>query len=235
MKNFKIGDVVYLYKNQSTLYQISGIETENDKTYYWLKRDLDSPIAERLHERFIHLATNEKDIEKYLYYQSPEFKVKMKNAIEEADKWLAERQEALKGLSFRFFETNLWPEQKTLLEENGYFCYDLRDWDEGSGYNIEKSAFVNRIGNWVTDMALTPYMNEGTWIGIDELELATLIPLPYEEIADLLSKGEKMHFAERNGGSLDDKINSLREVMEELVEIEANTYENADKDRDITD
>lgn len=166
MKNFKNRDVVYLYKNESTLYQISDIVKENGSTYYWLKRDLDSPIAERAHERFVHQATNEKDIAKYLYYQSSEFKEKMKAGMDDTDKWLKGRQDELKELSFRVLETNLWPEQKNLLEENGYFCYDLRDWDEGSGYNIEKSAFVNRISSWVTDMDLTPYLNEGTWIGI---------------------------------------------------------------------
>ena len=235
MADLKIGDVVYLFKNQSTLYQISDIEIQNNKTYYWLKRDMDSPVAQRHHARFVHRATNEKDIEKYLYYHSPEFKAEMKKMFDEAAQWLKDRQEELEDLSFRVYVTDLWSEQMTLLEENGYFCYDLRDWDNGGGYNIEKCVFANRIGNWVTDVDLTPYLNEGSWMGIDELKLADLRELPYEEIAELLEKGEKAHFTKRNGGSLDDKISNLREEMEQEADNLPAARETLDKERDMTD
>ena len=96
--------------------------------------------------------------------------------------WVRFRQESLKNLKFRHIEIGLTPEQKEILRQNGYFSYDLRDWDTGIGYNIECNVLANNIGNMVTDIDLTPYMNEGNWIGSDELEKATMEDLPYEEI-----------------------------------------------------
>ena len=108
--------------------------------------------------------------------------------------WLKNRQEELKDLNFKCFETDLWKEEKILLREAGYFIYDLRDWDEGDGFNIEHRVIVNHIGCWITDMDLTPYMNDGSWIGIDELAKANIQEIPYEEIKELLDKGHKLHF-----------------------------------------
>ena len=111
--------------------------------------------------------------------------------------WLKTRQNKLSELKFRRFETDLWKEQKELLKKAGYFVYDLRDWDEGDGYNIEIHVSVNHIGNWITDIDLTPYMNEGSWIGVDELETAQIQDIPYNEISDLLLKGDELHKAAR--------------------------------------
>lgn len=110
------------------------------------------------------------------------------------DQWLENRREELKDLKFKHFETTLWREQKELLRENGYFVYDLRDWDNGRGYNIEVRACVNNIGNWITDIDLTPYMNNGCWIGIDELKNSQIDEIPYDEIKDILQKGKELHF-----------------------------------------
>ena len=117
-------------------------------------------------------------------------------AEQKAAQWLKDRQKELSTLKFRCFETDLYREQKELLREAGYFVYDLRDWDEGSGYNIEPNVCVNHIGCWVTDIDLIPYMNNcsGHWIGIDELELAQIEDIHYAEIKELLDKGRELHF-----------------------------------------
>lgn len=116
------------------------------------------------------------------------------NYFEEAKVWLEKRQDELKGLTFKCYETDLWKEQKELLKNAGYFVYDLRDWDEGNGFNIEHHVRVNHIGSWITDINLTPYMNDDSWIGIDELEKANIEEIQYEEIKELLDKGRKLHF-----------------------------------------
>ena len=46
-------------------------------------------------------------------------------------------------------------------------------------------------------MDLTPYMNDGSWIGIDELENANIEMIPYKEIEKLLDEGRKLHFRNR--------------------------------------
>lgn len=118
-----------------------------------------------------------------------------------AKQWLKDRQKELSTLKFRCFECDLWREQKELLKEAGYFVYDLRDWDEGNGYNIEPHVVVNHIGCWITDIDLIPYMNDcsGHWIGIDELALAQIEDIPYSEIKELLDKGKELHFANKKG------------------------------------
>lgn len=121
------------------------------------------------------------------------------NAELKAEQWLKDRQKELSTLKFRCFETDLWKEQKELLKEAGYFVYDLRDWDEGNGYNIEIHVVVNHIGCWITDIDLKPYMNEESWIGVDELELSQIEDIPYIEIMELLKKGEALHFANKKG------------------------------------
>lgn len=128
-----------------------------------------------------------------------EDELKWYNAELKAIQWLKDRQRELSALKFRCFETDLWREQKELLREAGYFVYDLRDWDEGNGYNIEINVCVNHIGCWITDTDLKPYMNEGSWIGIDELELAQIDDIPYIEIIELLKKGEALNFANKKG------------------------------------
>ena len=122
-------------------------------------------------------------------------------AEQKAAQWLKDRQKELSTLKFRCFESDLWREEKELLREAGYFVYDLRDWDDGRGYNIEISVVVNHIGCWVTDIDLIPYMNDcgGHWIGIDELKLAQIEEIPYSEIKELLEKGREMHFANKKG------------------------------------
>lgn len=113
-----------------------------------------------------------------------------------ADKWLKKRQEELSTLSFRCYDGDLFPEQKKLIREAGYYVYDLRDWDDGSGYNIELSVVVNHIGCWVTDIDLKPYMNNtcGHWIGIDELEKASIHYTLDEILKPYLEEGRKQHF-----------------------------------------
>lgn len=129
------------------------------------------------------------------YVKSPE----QIEAELKAKQWLKDRQKELSTLKFRCFETDLWKEQKELLREAGYFVYDLRDWDEGDGFNIEIHVCVNHIGCWITDTDLKPYMNEESWIGIDELKLAQIDNIPYEKIKELLQKGETLHFANKKG------------------------------------
>ena len=126
------------------------------------------------HENFVRLATeSEKE-----YYLAEKKKVE----------FLKNRKKELANLTFRYYETGcLSRNQRECLKNNGYFCYDLRSWDEGSGFDIEPHVTVNNIGSWITDLDLTPYMNEnGAWIGIDELEDAILDELPRSEIAGFL-------------------------------------------------
>lgn len=133
-----------------------------------------------------------KVIEYKPYVKSPE----QIEAEQKAAQWLKDRQKELSTLKFRCFECDLWREEKELLREAGYFVYDLRDWDEGDGYNIEISVVVNHIGCWVTDIDLKPYMNDGSWIGIDELKLAQIEEIPYSELEELLKKGRELHFSD---------------------------------------
>lgn len=116
-----------------------------------------------------------------------------KKKYEDAEIWLENRRKELSSLRFRIYDSELWPEEKEILRKAGYFVYDLRDWDEGNGYNIEVKVVANHIGHWVTDIDLTPYMNEGTWIGIDELQNAKLESIPYDEIKHLLQEGRELH------------------------------------------
>ena len=190
-----IGDVVYVYKDKWDLYSIVDFTEINGTKYCWLKKDPDDRFSKRYHPRFVHIAPNDDTKEHYLKSISPEHKLKMKELYEEAAKWLADRQDELKDLSFRRYDGDLWREQKKLLREAGYFVYDLRDWGEGNGFNIEHKVWVDHIGCWVTDMDLTPYMNEGKWIGIDELSKANIVELPYDELKSYLKKGHDEHFA----------------------------------------
>lgn len=116
-----------------------------------------------------------------------------KRECEDAEIWLENRRKELSSLRFRVYDSELWPEEKEVLCKAGYFIYDLREWDEGNGYNIEVKTVANHIGNWVTDIDLTPYMNEGTWIGIDELRDTKFESIPYDEIKHLLQEGRKLH------------------------------------------
>lgn len=116
-----------------------------------------------------------------------------KKEYEDAEIWLENRRKELSSLCFRVYDSALWPEEKEILRNAGYFVYDLRDWDEGNGYNIEVKAVANHIGNWVTDIDLTPYMNEGRWIGIDELQDTKFESIPYDEIKHLLQEGRELH------------------------------------------
>ena len=101
--------------------------------------------------------------------------------------WLAKRKEELSLLKFKYtMIPDLSQNSVKALEQAGFFCYPLRDWDEGIGFNIEVSAVINRIGWWVTDMDLRPYMNDGQWIGIDELSLAELDWLCDEDVESYL-------------------------------------------------
>ena len=127
--------------------------------------------------------------------------MKWYNEEQKAKQWLKDRQKELSTLKFRRYDTDLWKEEKQLLREAGYFVYDLRDWDDGKGYNIEPNVCVNHIGCWITDTDLKPYMNDcaGHWIGIDELALAQIEEIPYSEIKELLDKGKELHFANKKG------------------------------------
>lgn len=116
-----------------------------------------------------------------------------KKEHEDAEIWLENRRKKLSSLCFRVYDSELWPEEKEILRNAGYFVYDLRDWDEGNGYNIEVKAVANHIGNWVTDIDLTPYMNEERWIGIDELQDTKFESIPYDEIKHLLQEGRELH------------------------------------------
>ena len=138
-----------------------------------------------------------KEVEYKPYAKSPE----LIEAELRAEQWLKGRQKELSTLKFRRYETDLWMEQKVLLAEAGYFVYDLRDWDEGNGFNIELHVAVNHIGCWVTDIDLIPYMNHryGHWVGIDELKFAQIEEIPYAEIKELLDKGKELHFANKKG------------------------------------
>lgn len=109
-----------------------------------------------------------------------------------AEEWLKKRQEELKDLKFKCHVGTLWPEEVQVLREAGYFVYDLRNWDTGSGYNIEIHVTINNIGHMVTDTDLKPFMNDHSWIGIDELDKAQMDDL-FFDIKDLLEKGKKLH------------------------------------------
>lgn len=121
----------------------------------------------------------------------------------------------LKNLSFRFIDVTLWEEQKKLLKDAEFFVYDLRDWDDGDGYNIEVCARANNIGNWVTNVDLAPYMHEGKWIGRDELDEAEMEFLPYAEIEGLLRLGKDIHFAKEREKAIFAKLkeDSLLKVV----------------------
>ena len=173
-ENLKVGDVVYVsYSNKV------GVITEIIKETYCTLYKVNGG---KYHENFVRKPT--------------ENELKWYNNEQKAKQWLADRQKELSTLKFRRFDCDLWREQKELLREAGYFVYDLRDWDEGNGYNIEPHVVVNHIGCWVTDMDLIPYMNDcsGHWIGIDELKLAQIEEIPYSEIKELLDKGKELHF-----------------------------------------
>lgn len=106
--------------------------------------------------------------------------------------------ETMPKLSFRYLDVTLWREQKALLKDAGYFVYDLRDHDEGNGYTIETFSRVNNIGNWVTDIDLTPYMDEGSWIDRADLDdIANIALLPYDEIKELLRIGRECHIEKK--------------------------------------
>ena len=172
-ENLEVGDVVYVsYSNQV------GVITEIIKETYCTLYKVNGG---KYHENFIRKPT--------------ENELKWYNNEQKAKQWLADRQKELSTLKFRRYDCDLWREQKELLREAGYFVYDLRDWDEGNGYNIEVRVVVNHIGCWITDIDLRPYMNDNSWIGIDELKLAQIEEIPYEEIKELLDKGKELHFA----------------------------------------
>lgn len=177
-EGIKTGDVVFVsYGN--VIGEFIEI-TEND-----LYRVKTKNYTGNFHRDFVRKPTEEE--------------LKWYNAERKAIQWLKNRQKELSTLKFRCFECDLWREQKELLRESGYFVYDLRDWDEGNGYNIELRVVVNHIGCWVTDIDLRPYMNDENWIGIDELKLAQIENIPYGEIKELLDKGKELHFANKKG------------------------------------
>ena len=176
-ENLKVKDIVYCsYINK--VGSIRDIGTNGNDALYQI-----DGWGAYFHEKFIRKATEDE--------------IKWYNTELEAKKWLKKRQNELKGLTFRYFETNLWKEEKELLKEAGYFVYDLRDWDEGDGYNIEHHVYVNHIGCWITDKDLTPYMNDGSWIGIDELKKANIEMIPYRELEEIFDEGRKLHFRNR--------------------------------------
>ena len=156
-------------------------------------------IGKRCYEECSHCDCWCDSMDENYEYKEVEYKpyVKSQELIDselKAKQCLKDRQNELNTLKFRHFECNLWREQKELLREAGYFVYDLRDWDDGNGYNIELHVVVNHIGCWITDIDLRPYMNDESWIGIDELKFAQIEDIPYAEIMELLKKGEELHF-----------------------------------------
>lgn len=177
-EDIKIGDIVFVsYRNKIG----ELIEITNDGLY----RVKIENNTQNFHKDFIRKPTEDE-----LNWYNAELKAKQ---------WLKDRQKELSTLKFRCFETDLWKEQKELLREAGYFVYDLRDWDEGNGFNIEIHVVVNHIGCWITDTDLKPYMNEESWIGIDELKLAKIEDIPYEETKEFLDNGHKLHFENKKG------------------------------------
>lgn len=193
-RTLKVGDIVYLYRNESVIYTITDIAKVNDKIYCWLKKDPEDNCAIRYHRKFVHLVEDETEKERYLYRISPEYKAELKAQREAAEKWLSDRQNELKGLTFRCYETDLFSEEEELLKKAGYFVYYLTDGDEGIHYNIRRKAWANRFGRWVTDTDLTPYMSDGECINTQELMKAKIIDIPYEELKPYLDEGRKLHF-----------------------------------------
>ena len=54
---------------------------------------------------------------------------------------------AISGLRYR-------QPAKDLLLKQGIYSYDLRDWDEGEGFNIELSVLVNHFGTMFTNFPI---------------------------------------------------------------------------------
>lgn len=178
-ENLKIGDLAYCSKTEMLDIIVDKIErSEGYESLYSFKR-----YGGYYQEEFIRKPTEDE--------------LKWYNVELDAKKWLKNRQEELKTLTFRRFDSDLWKEEKELLKEAGYFVYDLRDWDDGKGYNIEHHVCVNHIGCWITDIDLTPYMNEGYWIGIDELKYANIKEIPYLELKEYFDKGNALHFKDK--------------------------------------
>lgn len=165
-----IGNIVFVSYNEK-IGEITDVVERNGQTLYRVKWNKGEVV---FHEKFVKLAS-EQERASYLNEKK-------------AREFLKKRKDELANLTFRYYETSsLSRSQKESLRNNGYFCYDLRSWDEGSGFDIEPHVTVNNIGSWITDLDLTPYMNEnGAWIGIDELEDAILDELPRSEIAGFL-------------------------------------------------
>lgn len=189
----KAGDIVYLYKEEHVLYTVTKVCDINGKPYCWLSKDPNGRYQKRYHAKFVHPAKDEKKIAQYRYLYSDAYKKDLQKEVD----WLKDRQNQLGTLKFRCYETDLFKQQIELLKNAGYYLYTLKSWDEGDGYNICKNGFVNRFGYWITDMDLTPYMNEGTWIGIDELEKARIDDIPYTEIKGFLDQGRQAYLKER--------------------------------------
>jgi len=196
-RNLKVGNVVYLYRNDSVMYTITDISKVNDKTYCWLKKDPDSRCAIRYHKKFVHLVTDEEAKKRYLHRISPEYKAELKAKREAAEKWLVDRQNELAGLTFRCYETDLFPEERDLISKAGYYIYSMTDGDEGPGYNIKKNGLANRFGYWITDTDLTPYMSDGRCIHTSELAKTKIINIPHEELKPYFDEGRRLHFEKK--------------------------------------
>lgn len=173
---YSIGDIIYdSYIHQ--VGEVTEIINRNGQTLYQIKWAKGEGV---FHENFIRAATAEEQ-KTYFYFK------KQKEALEK-------RKMELSNLSFRYFEVGyLSPKDRDNLTRNGYFCYDLRDWDNGMGFDIEHHVAVNNIGSWITDCDLSPYMNNNgcsSWIGIDELGSTITEEIPYSEISKYV-KAEK--------------------------------------------
>lgn len=75
----------------------------------------------------------------------------------------------MKKIKVRFAESGAsrFPEEE---RKAGFFYYELRNHDEGTGYNVEDYVLCNNIGSWVTDYDVLQDVKEPRrWLSAEDI------------------------------------------------------------------